>query len=380
MEKAILFVDDEENVLSSLRRELEEWLDELGYGIETANSVNEGLSKINFNPAKYHVVVSDLKMPEKLGTALLGEIVALYPDISTILLTGFAEIEEIKRAIAQGIVAFIQKPWDANLLRAELIRAIELNRLKRERREQSTKLELEAHWLKRIHHAILLPKQRNDSDLQWSLAYHPADGTPDGGGDFFQILEQSAHKLMVCIGSVDAKGAQGTFHALLVRDELRNLVFSHSKTEMIRPNTLMEQLNSRILALQVKIPGCFMTLTIASIDLTAGRLQVCSAGGEHYMLCHNHEWSTHHLPGPGIGYRDNILFTTQEHPISPGDRFIFTSQQLLAHPTANHNLSDQLTRIKTTPVVAGLAKELLDNAGHIQDSNSDQTVIICGWH
>ena len=377
MDKSILFVDDEEMVLSSLRRELAEWLEDLGYNMVSATSVDAGLALVRANPGQFRVVVSDLKMPGKLGTVLLGAVASEFPDISTVLLTGFAEIEEIKKAIRSGIISFVQKPWDANLLQAELMRAIELATLKRERRTHVSQLEQEAVWLKRIHHALLLPKPQTDGQLRWGLGYRPARATLDGGGDFFQIRHLSAERVLVCIGSIDAPGAQGTYHAMLVRDELLTLIQDQNPNLTQRPNTILEQLNNRLCTMGLEVPGYFMSMTVAAIDLTRHQLRMSNAGGEQYMDCTKGEWETHHLPSPGIGFKPDLLFSTREHPFHPGDRLLLASPSLMVGADQLHQLEKAAEAVEIARIDNTAAQTVLDQID--SDATRDQTMILCGW-
>ena len=103
---SILIVDDEEEILQSLRGLLR-----LKYDIHTAQSAAEGL-KI-FQRRDIHVVMSDQRMPEMTGAELLSRVQAERPETTRILFTGYADIEAVIEAVNQGrIFRYISKPWD----------------------------------------------------------------------------------------------------------------------------------------------------------------------------------------------------------------------------------------------------------------------------
>jgi two-component system response regulator HupR/HoxA len=108
MEKrTVLFVDDEEKILTSLKRGL---LDE-PYEILFANSGKEALEILE--QSQVQVIVTDMRMPEMDGLELLGIVKKEYPHIIRMVLSGFADLQTLLRSINQGeIFRFVTKPWD----------------------------------------------------------------------------------------------------------------------------------------------------------------------------------------------------------------------------------------------------------------------------
>jgi two-component system NtrC family sensor kinase len=108
----LLLVDDEENILRSLRRVLRrgDWEIETAADAEAALAIFE-----RFQPA---VVVSDFRMPGMNGVELLARVKELSPHTQRIMLTGQADQQAIEEAINRSeVFRFIAKPWnDAQLL------------------------------------------------------------------------------------------------------------------------------------------------------------------------------------------------------------------------------------------------------------------------
>ena len=107
----ILFVDDESNILSALKRLMRK----TPYHCLFANGGKDALALLDDNIVD--VVISDMKMPEMTGEELLSEVSRLYPETMRIVLSGFSEESMIMGAINEGrIWGFIHKPWnDAEL-------------------------------------------------------------------------------------------------------------------------------------------------------------------------------------------------------------------------------------------------------------------------
>jgi len=134
----ILFVDDEPNVLSALRRIFRRE----NYHIDTAMSGAEALQLLKDHP--YQLVISDYKMPGMNGAELLKRIKALHPATIRIMLTGEADTGAVLGAINDGAVyKFILKPWNDDDLRITVGLALEqydlIEKNKKLRQENSNK-------------------------------------------------------------------------------------------------------------------------------------------------------------------------------------------------------------------------------------------------
>ncbi len=116
----LLFVDDEESVLSALQRI---FLEE-NYRIFTANSADKAL--LIMNSEQVHLVISDHRMPGVTGAELLKEIRQRWPETIRIMLTGYADVQSIMGAVKDGAVyKFITKPWNDEDLRLTVSLALQ---------------------------------------------------------------------------------------------------------------------------------------------------------------------------------------------------------------------------------------------------------------
>ncbi len=83
-----------------------------------------------FEKGFYDVVISDIKMPEIAGLAVLKRVKNVSPDTEVLLITGFGTVEESVSAIKQGAYDYILKPVDSYLLISKLKKIKELKTLK----------------------------------------------------------------------------------------------------------------------------------------------------------------------------------------------------------------------------------------------------------
>jgi HD-like signal output (HDOD) protein/CheY-like chemotaxis protein len=124
MKKRILFVDDEPDILTSLRRMLRqkrgEW--EMVF-CESGAAALEKCTEDTFD-----VVVSDIRMPEMDGVELLTRIQAQYPQTVRIALSGHSEPDALLRAVGPTH-QFLAKPCNADILTTVIARSCALRDL-----------------------------------------------------------------------------------------------------------------------------------------------------------------------------------------------------------------------------------------------------------
>lgn len=126
----VLFVDDEPNILKTLRRL---FMDE-EYDIHTAGNGREALALIEAG-LRPNLIVSDQRMPEMGGAEFLARASQLVPESIRMVLTGYADINAAVAAINQGgIYRYILKPWNDDDLKLTVREAVQHYLLKEENR------------------------------------------------------------------------------------------------------------------------------------------------------------------------------------------------------------------------------------------------------
>ena len=142
----LLLVDDEPNILSSLRRLLRNE----GYKLHLANSGEEALETLKHE--QIDLVVSDGRMPGMSGTELLKRIKSLYPDTLRIILSGYTDVGELAKAINEGeAYRYILKPWNDEELKLTFRIALAHHRLTLENRDLYRRIEEQNRELKDLN-------------------------------------------------------------------------------------------------------------------------------------------------------------------------------------------------------------------------------------
>ncbi|NBX81915.1 sigma-54-dependent Fis family transcriptional regulator [bacterium] len=124
--RKVLIIDDEENILDSLKGVLE---DE-GFQVEIAKSGTPGIQKVRkFAP---DIVLLDIWMPGDDGLHVLEKIKGINPDLPVIMMSGHGTVETAVKAIKLGAFDFLEKPIHFDKLLVMLEHAFELESLKKE--------------------------------------------------------------------------------------------------------------------------------------------------------------------------------------------------------------------------------------------------------
>jgi signal transduction histidine kinase len=125
--QTLLVVDDEHAITASISDLFRD-----RYTVLTATGADEALRHLETSDVA--VVISDQRMPNMTGAELLALVARSKPDITCILLTGYADLESVIDAVNEGKIYFyLTKPWVENEVVAVVEKAVEHHSLLRER-------------------------------------------------------------------------------------------------------------------------------------------------------------------------------------------------------------------------------------------------------
>ncbi|HMH45087.1 MAG TPA: sigma-54 dependent transcriptional regulator [Pyrinomonadaceae bacterium] len=116
---SILIVDDE----LSMRQFLTHLFQRDGHSIRVAENGRKAMAMLREQPAD--VIISDVKMPDMGGIDLLRAARDLQPDVEVIMMTAFANEQTAHEAFLLGAFDFVHKPFDNNLLKEKVSRALQ---------------------------------------------------------------------------------------------------------------------------------------------------------------------------------------------------------------------------------------------------------------
>ncbi|MEM1108452.1 MAG: response regulator [Planctomycetota bacterium] len=174
----VLFVDDEQSIIASLKRLVRRE----GYDLFTANSGAEALEIFDAH-GPFDLVMSDFRMPGMTGAELLSQVRDRSPETIRIILSGYSEVHAIIDAINDGsIYKYLTKPWNDEELKLHIRRALEQRFLESANAELAEEVSRQNEKLRELNAA--LDRKAQDANL---------------GLSFTQELMEFIHAGVLCV-------------------------------------------------------------------------------------------------------------------------------------------------------------------------------------
>jgi len=123
----ILYVDDEDSNLRVFDSLFSRY-----YNVFTANSGKMAIKLLH--QYDIQLIITDQKMPEMTGTDLLEQTLGDFPDVIRIILTGFADIQAIIKAINKcSIYKYVTKPYENSEIKEIIDKGLELYNMRKKK-------------------------------------------------------------------------------------------------------------------------------------------------------------------------------------------------------------------------------------------------------
>ena len=242
-QRTLLLVDDEAEIVTALERLLRRD----GYRVLTACGARDGLELLAKN--NVGVIISDQCMPEMTGVEFFKRVKELHPETVRIVLSDHTELQTVTDAINEGAVyKFLVKPWDDELLRANVRGAFRHQELAWENEHLSGELKAANAQLSGVNHKLqqlLSEKSQQAQQDEISL----------------KIAQESMHHIPLAVVGVDGDGM---------------VALANARAEAMFGNgvPLLGSLVGETL-----LAGCFT-------EAAAGKTEVAEVGGRRFsVLC-----------------------------------------------------------------------------------------------
>ncbi len=118
----LLVVDDNEDVISSLKGVFEE------YEVVGADSIKSAKKILTLESDSFDIAVIDMKLGEEDGLELLNEIKSRFPFIECVMISGYSSVEKAVLSIKLGAFDFVEKPISYQKMKVVINNAIEHKR------------------------------------------------------------------------------------------------------------------------------------------------------------------------------------------------------------------------------------------------------------
>ena len=121
--KSILVVDDE----VSIRKALSKALEREGFQVTSVKSFEEAMAVSK--DSGFHLVISDLQLPDGNGLELIKRLHAINPELASIIITGFGSVESAIQATKDGVFHYVTKPFNIDEVLVLVSKALKLEEL-----------------------------------------------------------------------------------------------------------------------------------------------------------------------------------------------------------------------------------------------------------
>jgi len=343
--RCILLVDDEPNITNALKRELHEWTLERSLDIVTAQSAMQGLAILEQKGAGTVLVVSDLKMPEMLGSDFLLVVKRLYPDIVSMLLTGHSEASEIIKIVQANIFSFILKPWDSSYLLAELTKAYDYHELRLQNNTYMKTMEDELRWAGEMQKTILRPNLPSSEGLEFRVSYRPVPGLYCGG-DYYDVIAIGVDRYLLLIGEVEGHGVKAAIVTGILKSTIYSEYIRASLGRDFSPGIFLSWLNDRM-NFEFRAGSSMMITFFAGVlDLKTGRFRYANAGHNHPFVLRGGKAVELPVSGSAIGFAAKVSYAENVVNIIPGDVLILHTDGL-----AHAGLASEFAPLRLGPLL-----------------------------
>jgi len=134
--KKILIVDDDKDILDSLKA----FLELKGYNVDTAENGAEAIEKSKAE--LFNLALLDIKLPDMEGTELLTKMHGTIPRMMKIMLTGHATLKNAVTSLNLGADAYLLKPVNPK----DLLRVVE-EKLREQSQAETLSEDKVAEWI-----------------------------------------------------------------------------------------------------------------------------------------------------------------------------------------------------------------------------------------
>ncbi len=132
---SLLVVDDEEFIRSIIRERLEIE----GFSVDEAENGKQALGKLD--TTSYSILLTDIRMPEMDGIALIQETSRKSPDTARIVMTAYADLETAVAALKNGALDYILKPFSFDVLLITIQNALRKREIEKKLHDYQLNLE-----------------------------------------------------------------------------------------------------------------------------------------------------------------------------------------------------------------------------------------------
>ena len=312
----ILVVDDEPDLQPLILQRMRRPIRAGKYIFTFAQNGVEALQKLNAEP-DIDMVVSDINMPQMDGLTLLDQIPSVNPNIRSVIISAYGDMQNIRTAMNRGAFDFVTKPLDFKDLRHTISRTLRNLVEWREAlasRDQLVVLQNELDVASKIQQSILPTEFPQHERYRVHASMEPARNV---GGDFYDILMLERDHIGLAIADVSDKGVPASLFMMSSRTLLKGTAIGLPQPEMVLAdvNDLLYEENETAM---------FVTVFYAVYSPMTGEMTYANGGHNPPLVIHA-DGSSEFIPqvgGIALGIARGIPFSPGSLTLQPGDTLL----------------------------------------------------------
>ena len=315
----ILVVDDEPDLEPLVRQRMRREIRSGRYSFVFAHNGLEALKELEADDA-IDMVLSDINMPQMDGLTLLQEIPKAKPNIRSVIISAYGDMQNIRTAMNRGAFDFITKPVDFDDLRVTIDRTLRHIQELRDAlsvRDRLVAIQNELDVAKNMQQSILPTEFPSGDGYSVYGTMRPARNV---GGDFFDLIRLQFDRVGLVVADVSDKGVAAGLFMMSTRTLLKGTAVGKG-----HPGEVLTEVNGMLV--EDNETGMFVTVLYSVFDPKSGRLTY-SSGGENPPLLVHPDGSSEELPltqGIVLGVAPDYDYMENSVDIASGDSVIFVT-------------------------------------------------------
>ena len=312
----ILVVDDEPDVEPLVLQRMRRDIRRKKYEFVFAQNGIEALEVLD-RDEDIDMVVSDINMPQMDGLTLLGQIAERNPNIRSIIVSAYGDMQNIRTAMNRGAFDFVTKPLDFGDLRLTIertLRHLEEWREALASRDKLVALQNELDVASGIQQSILPTEFPQGDAYQVFANMEPARNV---GGDFFDVVSLEDDRIGLAIADVSDKGVPAALFMMSSRTWMKGAAIGNPE-----PSEVLEEVNS--LLYDGNDTQMFVTALYAVYDPETGEFTYASGGHDAPLLIRT-DGSSELLPltgGIALGIIPDLKYGQNTVMLNPGETIL----------------------------------------------------------
>ena len=312
----ILVVDDEPDLEPLMLQRMRRNIRRGQYTFVFARNGVQALDRLHAED-DIDMVVSDINMPEMDGLTLLQQIPKVDPNIRSIIVSAYGDMENIRTAMNRGAFDFVTKPIDFRDLRVTIDRTLQHLMEWREAlasRDQLVALQNELSVASKMQQSILPTHFPESAHYQIFANMEPARSV---GGDFFDVVSLENERIGMTVADVSDKGVPAALFMMSTRTLIKGAAIGSGG-----PGDVLREVNN--LLFEDNETEMFVTVLYAEYNPDTGEF-VYASGGHDPPLLLKADGSSTNLPltgGIALGLLSDLEYRQNSVFLEPGDTVV----------------------------------------------------------